>query len=47
MPDSQIRLLDWKISQDQVFMVCMCLLGEANHVWLIKINFDWSIIKIN
>ena len=45
--DFQIEPSDWKISQNQVFMVCMHLLGEVDHVWLIEINFDWSIIKIN
>ena len=48
MPYSQIGPLDWKISQDQVFMVCMdCVGGEANYMWLIEINFDWLMIKIN
>ena len=48
MLDSQIGPLDWKISQDQVFMVCMdCVGGEANYMWLIEINFDWLMIKIN
>ena len=45
--DFQIRPSDRKISQNQVFMVCMHLLGEVDHVWLIEINFDWLIIKIN
>ena len=47
MPGSQIEPLDWKISQDQVFMDCMHLLSGTDHMWLIEINFDWWIIKIN
>ena len=47
MPSFQIGPLDWKISQGQVFMVYMHLLGGTDHMWLIEINFYWWIIKIN
>ena len=53
--DFQIGPSDWKILQDQVFIVCMHLLGEADHVWLYVwliifndfiINFKWILLRI-